>query len=92
MEEWLAFLETFSAYIFYKLPWKAEDKEIQAAFEEQWGNLRRGVLMAMRHRDESHTPERMREAEEHFERYARSAEMVRTASKRHARAFDVHST
>ena len=83
MEDWLAFIETFSPYIFYKLPWKPEDKHIQQAFETQWSHLRQGTLAIMRQHPGSHTAERMRQAEQHFEAYGASAEEVRAANHAH---------
>ena len=43
MEDWLAFVETFSPYLLFDLPWKPCDHEIKEKFEEQWASCVVGV-------------------------------------------------
>lgn len=76
MEEWLAFVETFSPLIVHNLPWSAEDAEICTVFEEQWTHLRTACLYFLRYREGQHTDEQLQAAAEAALQYAISAEKV----------------
>ena len=76
MEDWLAFIETYSPYLLFDLPWKVEDAGVQAVFEEQWGLLREGSLYVLRYHEGQHTSERMERARGLFEKYAVSVQQV----------------
>jgi hypothetical protein len=79
MEEWMAFLETFSPYILLQLPWPTtgQGPAVQAEFEAQWGHLRAGCLYFLRYHDGQHTKDRIDEAGDHLLSYAKLAEKVR---------------
>jgi hypothetical protein len=79
MNEHSSFVETWSAYILYDLPWKPEDSRIQDVFEGQWSRLRRGLLAIFRDSGCNHTDERIDKFKVLLEEYAESAEAVRTA-------------
>lgn len=82
MEDWLAYVETFSAYLLFDLPWQAEHKKVQAVFEEQWSCLRRATLYALRHHGGQHTEERIAEAQRLFVKYGELVEQVLLACLR----------
>jgi hypothetical protein len=48
MNEHSSFVETWSAYILYDLPWRDEHSESQDVFEGQWSRLRLVVASAPR--------------------------------------------
>ena len=73
----MAFVETFSPFILFKLSWKPADKDVQNMFERQWRNLRQAVLFCLRHHPGQHTPEQLRKAKRQFENYAFAAQEVR---------------
>ena len=76
MEDFLAFTETFSAYLFYDLPWQQGDKAVRENFEHQWALLRKGTLFVLRHHPGQHTAKRLEDARRAFEAYAVSIEKV----------------
>lgn len=76
MEEWLAFVETFSPLVVHALPW--EDDEIKAVFEHQWKHLRTSCLYFLRYREGQHTDEQLFVAADAALEYAASAEKVST--------------
>jgi hypothetical protein len=71
MEDYVAFAETFSAYVYYKLPWKARDSVVQKVFGAQWGLLREVALFVVRHRDGQHTEDRLFAMERKLEAYGK---------------------
>lgn len=69
MEEWLDFLTVFSPALLEGLPWKEEDAEIQAAFEQMWGDLRLGCTYFMRFGPGQHTEAQILTAQNHLRAY-----------------------
>lgn len=82
----MTFVETFSPFLLYNLPWEDKDKRIQSMFERQWGNLRRAVLFCLRHHQGQHTPANLQNARHHFEQYAFAVQEVRLCASACARA------
>lgn len=80
MEDWMAFLETFSLYLLHDLPWKPEDREVRNKFERLWGHLRTGCLYFMRFVPGQHTWERILAAQEALLAYGKLAEEVRMSA------------
>ena len=72
----MTFVETFSPFILYKLPWQPADKDVQHMFEMQWSNLRQAVIFCLRHHPGQHTPKQLRETKAQFERYAFAVQEV----------------
>jgi hypothetical protein len=76
MEEWLDFVDTFSAYVLFQLPWKADDADRQQAFELQWSALRQAVRYVLRYAQGQHNAERIDKCRRYFFKYARLVEQV----------------
>jgi len=76
----MTFVETFSPFLLFRLPWKSEDKEVRDMFERQWGNLRKAVLFCLRHHPGQHTPAQLRKTKKQFEAYAFAAQEVWSSS------------
>ena len=76
MEEWLAFVETFSTYLLHELPWKVADIHVRDMFFQQWEHLRLGTLYFLRYHEGQHTEERIRSAQQHLLDYGCLVEKV----------------
>jgi hypothetical protein len=83
MEDWLAFVETFSPWLFYKLPWKKEDEETKISFEEQWKVLRQAILYAIRYAPGQHLSARITQCRQDFLEYGRLIQKVSACQPRH---------
>lgn len=80
MEDWMAFVETFSLFLLHDLPWDDdEDGEVREVFEDLWGKLRIGVLYFMRFEEGQHTAGRILEAQKSLLNYGKRAEEVRSS-------------
>lgn len=77
MEDWMAFVETFSLYLLHDLPWEDDEGEIRDLFEEMWGLLRPACLYFMRYDDGQHTEPRILSAQALLLQYGRLVERVR---------------
>lgn len=80
MEEYLSFIDTFSAYVLYNLDWTGADcqKEAQQEFEAQWSLLRRATLYVMRHYEGQSTLQHITEGRNLFMAYGKRVEEVRS--------------
>ena len=48
MEDCITFVDVFAPFLFFKLPWKTEDKAIEEMFKRQWGALRQAIMICLR--------------------------------------------
>lgn len=57
MEDWIAFVETHSLYLFRDLPWPTGEqwRTVRKEFEAQWTLLREGALFFLRYEPNQHT-------------------------------------
>ena len=76
MEDWASFVDAFSVFLLFNLPWKDEDKELRGIFEAQWGLLRQATQTVTRYVVGQHTEERIRELEEQLVAYGKSVAKV----------------
>jgi hypothetical protein len=74
MEDWLAFIETFSMYLFHDLPWPRgpETAEVRREFERQWDLLRPAMLHFLRFEEGQHSDGEIERHGEMFLAYLRA--------------------
>jgi hypothetical protein len=78
MEDWLAFIETFSLYLFHDLPWPRgqEWAEVGREFKLQWDLLRPAMLLFLRLEEAQHSDKQIDRHGEMFLAYGERVETV----------------
>lgn len=77
MEAWLSFSETWSTFVLYDLPWRADEGDLRDEFLGQWEALRLGALHFLLFDRGQHTAEHIEAAATHLRAYAAMAQKVR---------------
>ena len=76
MEDFVTCLDVFSPFLFFNLPWHADDKPTQTMFERQWTSLRRAMMCILRPETSKSLASQVAAYRRHIEAYATAVEEV----------------
>lgn len=76
MEDFVTCLDVFSPFLFFNLPWTADDEPTRVMFERQWTSLRRALMCILRPETSKSLASQVAAYRRHIEAYATAAEEV----------------